>query len=642
MKIKKIKLYNIGPYRSEESVFDIDTQKDKNIILIGGKNGAGKTTLLNSIKIGLFGAYAYGLKTTGNLYYNSLNKMFNYVESRKKTSYYSIEIEFSLIENYIENTYTFIREWKKESSSITETLIVKRNSITLDAEEMEKIQTKLKEIMPPAVIDTMLFDGEKIAQIIDDNKIAEYLKEIISVNFNLNIFEKMDDDVNFYIEKEKTRKVFSADEINLIEYRNKYQEVKKNLKNLTDVLEKYQKIEQEQKFKLKNLMKKFENYGGLDEKSKFAIRSSLEMLENTRKDNLATIKSFLEDDVAFYLNVDKIKNIKLEIQKEKPKILLQYANEIASLLGEKSVEQIKKELTKLAGTEIGTIKYHSTPRLNKLIDEFFDRYEKLSVSDLKSILKNSREDLNNTKVYKQIIGKNENANSKDLQDLLKEIKSLKVSIEDLRNKIKNLEKDIKKATADVNSTFIELETVEKKIDSERKEENSFYIARKLLKISEEYKEKQTVNYLKKISNLAVKKFEEINKKNDYITKIMINKDSYEISLFDIKGIEKDITILSAGEKQLLISAIVWSVFKLADRNNVFIFDTPLARLDKENRALFVEKVLCTISNQVLILSTDEEIVGDLYNIVKSHINRSYMLINDVQEGKTVIKEAYFE
>ena len=110
---------------------------------------------------------------------------------------------------------------------------------------------------------------------------------------------------------------------------------------MNDILEKYQKTENEQKFKLKNLMKKFENYGGLDEKSKFAIRSSLEMLENARKDNLATIKNFLEEDVAFYLNVDKIENIKLEIQKEKPKILLQYANEIASLLGEKSGEQIK-------------------------------------------------------------------------------------------------------------------------------------------------------------------------------------------------------------------------------------------------------------------------------------------------------------
>ena len=80
---------------------------------------------------------------------------------------------------------------------------------------------------------------------------------------------------------------------------------------------------------------------------------------------------------------------------------------------------------------------------------------------------------------------------------------------------------------------------------------------------------------------------------------------------------------------------------LADRNNVFTFDTPLARLDKENRALFVEKVLCTISDQVLILSTDEEIVGDLYKIVKKHLSKTYTLINDEKEGKTEIKEAYF-
>ena len=257
------------------------------------------------------------------------------------------------------------------------------------------------------------------------------------------------------------------------------------------------------------------------------------------------------------------------------------------------------------------------------------------------ILDSSREDLNSTKVYKQIIGKNENANSKDLQGLLKEIKTLEISLEELKNKIHDVEKDVKRANGEVNASFIELETLEKKLDSERKEENSFFIARKLLKISEEYKKKQTASYLSKIADLAVKKFDEINKKENYITKIEINKDTYNISLYDNKGIEKDITILSAGEKQLLISAIVWSIFKLADRNNVFTFDTPLARLDKENRALFVEKVLCTISDQVLILSTDEEIVGDLYKIVKKHLSKTYTLINDEKEGKTEIKEAYF-
>ena len=109
MKITKIKLHNIGPYRDDDNIFDINVDKSKNIILIGGKNGAGKTTLLNSIKTGLFGTYAYGLKTSSNLYYNSLNKIFNYVESKKKVSYFGIDIEFVLVENYIENTYTFSR-----------------------------------------------------------------------------------------------------------------------------------------------------------------------------------------------------------------------------------------------------------------------------------------------------------------------------------------------------------------------------------------------------------------------------------------------------------------------------------------------------------------------------------------------------
>ena len=641
MKITKIKLNNIGPYKGEENIFDLDVKKGKNIILIGGKNGAGKTTLLNSIKIGLFGTYAYGLKTNSNIYFNSIKKLFNYVESRKKISYYEIEIEFSLIENYIENIYSFSRNWKKIDDEINETLRVKRNNVYLPDEEIEQIQTKLKEIMPPAVIDTMLFDGEKIAQIIDDNQISGYLKEIINVNFNLNIFEKMEDDINFYIQKEKSRKTFNVDEINLLEYKNKYVENQKNVKNLNGIYEKYQKTLDEDKFKLKGLLKKFENYGGLTDKDKFAMRSSLEMLESNRKQNLATIKEFLEDDIVFYLNKDRIFNIQKAIKQERPLTLLTYVDEIEQFLGEKSVSSIKSELNKMISSDIVEIKYNATPKLNKLIEDVVSKFSTLTTEDLQMILKNSREDLNNTKVYKKIIGNNENANANDLQQLLKEIKTLEISIEDIKEKIKNIEKDIKHAESDLNASLIELETIEKKIDSERKEENSFYIARMLLKVSEEYKTKQIKNYLTKIADLAVKKFEEINKKENYVTKIVINNDTYDVTLFDNNNIEKDITILSAGEKQLLISAIVWSIFKLSDRNNMFTFDTPLARLDKQNRALFVEKILCTISDQVLILSTDEEIVGSLYKIVSKNISKKYILANDDKLGKTEIKEEYF-
>lgn len=642
MKITKIKLHNIGPYKDTDNIFDLDVNKGKNIILIGGKNGAGKTTLLNSIKIGLFGTYAFGLKTDSSIYYKSLKQLFNYVEAKKKNSVYEIEISFELVENYITNKYVFSRSWKKVGEEINENFRVIKNDVYLDPEDIEQIQTKLKEIMPPSVIDTMLFDGEKIAQIIDEDRISEYLKEIINVNFNINIFDKMEDDINLYIEKEKSRKAFTAEEISVIEARNKYSDSIKKLKSISDVDSKYRKSLESEKFKLRNLMKKFENYGGLTDAEKFSMRSSLEMLENNRRENLSLIKEFLEDDIVFYLNKDKIRSISKSISKEKPAIFLNYLNEIEEYLNNGKTKSIKKDLLDIVGSEDFSIKFNASPKLISQIDELNNKFNSLPIETIKKILISSRDDLNNSKVYKKIIGKNENANSTDLKKLLKEIKTTEIVIEELKNKLSNNEKDLKKAESESNAALIELETLEVKIDSEKKEENSFNIARKLLNISNEYKQKQVKIYLSKIAILAVKKFEEINKKENYISKILIDCDTYDIKLYDNNEVEKSIQILSAGEKQLLISAIVWSIFKLADRNNMFTFDTPLARLDKENRSLFVEKILCTISDQVLILSTDQEIVGPLLKIINKNVSRKYLLENNEKIGKTTIKEAYFE
>jgi len=640
MKITRIKLTNIGPYKNEKNELNLNVTPDKNIILIGGKNGAGKTTLLNSIKIGLFGTYAFGLKNGGNIYFSSLKKIFNYVEAKKKLSNYEIQIDFELVENYINNKYTIFRSWKKVDDDITEILRIKRNNIYLRDSEKEEIQTKLKEIMPPAVVDTMLFDGEKIAQIIDDNKISEYLKEIINVNFNINIFEKMDDDINFYIEKEKNRKAFSTDEINLLEYKNKYNECVKNVKNLQDIFQKYKKTLDEQKFKLKGYIKKFENYGGLTDSEKFAMRSTLEKLEQSRKKDMASIKEFLEDDIVFYLNQDRIKNIKREIEIEKPILLLKYVSELSDYIGEEYVKNIREKLENDIGTR-DEIVYHSSQKLINQINRYLQLFEEMPAFKIKRIFNSTKLDLNDTRMYKKIIGNNENDNSKDLQRLLYQIKNIEIDNEELSSKIKIIEKDIKKAESEMSLALIELETIEKKVDSEKKEENSFNIARKLLEVSKQYQEKQIGKYLSQIAELSVKKFEEINKKENYITKILIEPITYSIRLFDNNELEKDITILSAGEKQLLISAIIWSIFKLSNRVNMFTFDTPLARLDKINRELFVEKVLCTISNQVMILSTDEEIVGNVYSIVQKNIGKEYMLVNDEKTGTTRIEEEYF-
>ncbi|NLL01681.1 MAG: hypothetical protein GX265_01485, partial [Mollicutes bacterium] len=418
-------------------------------------------------------------------------------------------------------------------------------------------------------------------------------------------------------------------------------EAQKNLKNLNDIYQKYIKTYDENKFKLRILLKKFENYGGLTEKEKTSMRISLELLESTRRDSINKIKEFLEDDIVFYLNKDKIFKIKESIYYEKPLIFLNYMEELKKYLGVKLTSDVKEKLMEHVNDTNLSIKYNASDRLIKQLDSICERFELTTSKEIKMLLNNTRDDLDNSKIYKKIISNNESANSVDLQELLKEIKTLEINIEELKFKIKDIEKDIAKAESDTKSTLLELETIEKKIDSERKEENSFNVARKILKASKEYKELQISKYLNKIAELSVKKFSDINNKENYISKIKFVKDTYNIVLYDNNGIEKDINILSAGEKQLLLSAIIWSIFKLSDRNTLFTFDTPLARLDKENRMLFVEKILGTISDQVLILSTNEEIVGNLLKIINKKINKKYLLLNDEKEGKTIIEEGYF-
>ena len=68
MKIKQIKLTNIGPYINENK-FDFDLSDSvRRMILVGGKNGAGKTTLFKAIKTCLYGCVAYGFEAINAKY----------------------------------------------------------------------------------------------------------------------------------------------------------------------------------------------------------------------------------------------------------------------------------------------------------------------------------------------------------------------------------------------------------------------------------------------------------------------------------------------------------------------------------------------------------------------------------------------
>ena len=103
----------------------------------------------------------------------------------------------------------------------------------------------------------------------------------------------------------------------------------------------------------------------------------------------------------------------------------------------------------------------------------------------------------------------------------------------------------------------------------------------------------------------------------------------------------DISRLSKGERQIFILSLYWAIIELSGKDIPFVIDTPYARIDANHRKEISEKFFPNISKQVVILSTDEEINEEYYEIIKPYIAKEYLLINDESQNRTTVEQHYF-
>lgn len=125
--------------------------------------------------------------------------------------------------------------------------------------------------------------------------------------------------------------------------------------------------------------------------------------------------------------------------------------------------------------------------------------------------------------------------------------------------------------------------------------------------------------------------------NELQTALSNVKKDVEIELY--KRI--DISRLSKGERQIFILSLYWAIIELSGQDIPFVIDTPYARIDANHRREISEKFFPNISKQVVILSTDEEINEEYYSIIKPHVVKEFLLINDESQNRTTVKQHYF-
>ena len=116
------------------------------------------------------------------------------------------------------------------------------------------------------------------------------------------------------------------------------------------------------------------------------------------------------------------------------------------------------------------------------------------------------------------------------------------------------------------------------------------------------------------------------------------QDDIELPLYN----RVELSQLSKGEKQVFVLSLYWAIIKTSDQAVPFIIDTPFARIDTEHREQISAVFFPNISGQVIILSTDEEVVGSYRTIIQPHIAHEYLLEYNVEQGCTSVKPGYFK
>lgn len=234
----------------------------------------------------------------------------------------------------------------------------------------------------------------------------------------------------------------------------------------------------------------------------------------------------------------------------------------------------------------------------------------------------------------------ENAQSKNAYELSQKIELIMRRL--LEQKVQEIVRGIEKITVENLQKILRKNNLITHIEINEKWQFQLYQ-------NQVYTEEELVTLMK---NLGIEEFKkQIGEKGleklcekyqnnnlNYIKKYLIeNWNGDEIELY--KRI--DFNRLSKGERQIFILSIYWAIIRISGQNIPFVIDTPYARIDAKHREEISRKFFPDISEQVIILSTDEEINEEYYKVLKPSIANEYLLINDESENRTTVKNQYF-
>ena len=656
MILKQVSLHNYGLFQGEHAI-KFAQPSIQRVTLVGGLNGSGKTTIFEAIQICLFGAQSNLHKessSSGSKSYNQflLSKINRDVTPGEGSA---VELVINLSDDVdIADDLVVTRSWKKTSSGIKEILEVYKNGI-IDTDLSENWIEFISAIISPALSKLFLFDGEKILKYAEPNETSALLVRGIQTLVGADLINSLEEDISL-LKKNIVKDANPDLEAELADTEN---EIKVSHQNIAKITKKITKLSE----RLESDKEKFEK---IEIEFQAKGLKSLEKIEIIEKNilnkniELATLKSQQHDIVADTLPLAmaskqiktitkksaesfKVSNQELRIEswKERDQFILKNIKSESSIdlksLKKLLSDKIKEEQASIQTT--GENNFISTLLELDAIDEEVKKQLKTYKQNKKKIekislelesLEKSRLRAPDTSPQSKLF--------KQRDEMLQSISSTETSLTEEKTVLENQNNALLKLENKYKRQFDE------KVDdlqASSKQKNQLQRIKLTEKILAEYKLQITKRSIKSFEEVIAQKFKYLLRKDSLISSISIDDKSFSIEALNSKNQKIPLNDLSAGERQLLAISILWALSEISKSNVPVIIDTPLGRLDSKHRKQLITKYFPEAGAQTVILSTDEEIIGEYHQSLKPYIGQEYLCEENKNNESGKIVKGYF-
>lgn len=658
-----IEVANIFAYEGLSRIDLSGCSDERNVIVVSGRNGAGKTSLLNAIKLLFLGSSSEAMRRVG---FGGAPLSPKYYVLGQPGRWYGVfnnttlgldeQAHVSLEWTERGQRFKAQRTFKRANNTLgfTEDLTVQVDGVPLPSVDAEAFISRLA---PSEVVPFYFFDGEQVQSFAD----AEEGRERAEIErlLGLSFIPELTRELEAFAKAKRRAGLPEHVREAIVRAENDHRASKASM----DAANRSRVEAEEEVVELRRRRDRLDDERnslriGISETDRKRMLSRIEILRTQRERLAAEIAEQLPPEAPWLTNLGLVRetfatleehlagsadaSLAAKLHHELPKDLVHRLANLSPPITLNDLQQLSfvHGVHEALVTQGVPVDASSNPLLGSLsprqIRALRDRYlvwtergANLVASQVEK-LRQMRQVTNERNQAQRDLDEAELTTDEArhrFELLTAQLGELDTKLRELSDTVAELRVAEQRAQREAEEALNNIHQYEKQYESVTRENRAYQLSVKVKRALERYRDMRRRQIRGSVEDRLNQRIGILLGPSRLIKSVTLD-EQFVMKYFDEHGAEVARRSISAGMRQLVAMAMLWALKDEARRELPVMIDTPLGRIDSQNRALLMTEYFPKAGKPLVLLPTNSEIGSEGFGLLGSRVLRKYEIKND--------------